>query len=713
MPAPVAQADPVAVVVPVYDRPDWLPAPGPEHEARRQARRDWLKQTCRDAYDRCGRKDPRWDAAAHEALAAFEAFHSRVPAGGEEQRPAGLAARRAIDAGCDDPLIQYVALLLSSGIGELPAAERGRLARGAVAGMERSTYPAIRRIQVLHARASGLAVGRPVAPDRAREARRLLDACCTLLSEAVRDLPPPARDETGDLCEDLIETYHALDNDRQVGYRKVVDALARGGAPEAFRLWVEGTFDTTYAWDARGDGWADTVTEEGWRGFHDRLGQARAALERSWDLDPTNARVAAQMITVCMGQGRDRGEMERWFTRAMKADPDCFAACENKIRYLLPKWGGSAEEVLAFGRECAGTGNYYARLPFLLPGAHTQLGGDQGDAGKYLRTDREAWPDVLAVYEPYLKQHPESRYERTYFARFAYWCGRYTEARRQFDLLGDEYWRPAFPGGANSYQQLREFLSLVQGDAAGGQPARLGPPAAPPIGNAVAVEALDQEPAKYADKALEVLALLQPQLQPAGGGYALEAHQANGTPVRNLEFRATRDLAAQWLTESRGRQGWARLIGRLEKVNPQGRSVFQVSQVAVLDTQGRVAKTLPLARPTVPSALPTLADVDAAPDAYAQQTVGLRATLQGGFVARGNIAELQVLDEHGVRPANLIFHANRSLAARWADERRPEKPVPVQLLGVVTREKALGRTIVVVTQVQVLDAQGGVVKSIQ
>jgi hypothetical protein len=280
VPAPVAPADPVAVVVPVYDRPDWFPAPGPEQEARRQARRAWLKQTCRDAYDRCGRKDPRWDAAAHEALAAFEAFHCRVPAGGEEQRPAGLAARRAIDAGCDDPLIQYVALLLSSGVGELPAAERGRLARGAVAGMERSTYPAIRRIQVLHARASGLLAGGPVAPDRAREARRLLDACCTLLADAVRDLQAPARDETGDLCEDLIETYHALDNDRQIGYRKVADALAKGRAPEAFRLWVEGTFDTTYAWDARGDGWADTVTEEGWRGFHDRLGQARAALER-------------------------------------------------------------------------------------------------------------------------------------------------------------------------------------------------------------------------------------------------------------------------------------------------------------------------------------------------------------------------------------------------------------------------------------------------
>jgi hypothetical protein len=710
MPAVAPPADAGPAPVPAYQRPDWFPAPGPKLDARRQARRDWLKQTCRDAYDRCGRKDPRWDAAAHEALAAFEAFHSRAPALGDEEWPACTAARRAVEAGCDDPLIQHLLFTLSSEFQDAPRPDLDRLSRESVAGMERSPYPAVRRLEVLKARARYLAAGRQQAPERAGEVRRLLDACCALLPEVVRDGPPAARERAGDPCVSLLDVYRALDNDRQPGYRKLADALEKGGAPEAFRLWVEGTFDAEYAWDARGNGFANTVTEEGWRGFRERLGQARAALERAWQLDPSNARVAAEMITVCMGQGRDREEMETWFRRAMEADPDCYTACDNKLRYLQPKWHGSVEEALAFARECAGTGDYGARLPFLLPEAHLSLAGQHANADAYF-TGPEVWPDVQAVYEPYLKRHPDSKCERTYFARWGFWCQHYLEAKRQFDLLGDQYWRPVFRRGGNTYEDIRDFLNQVHQDPLppGQQPP--GPPPEPPSGNAVRFADLEREPAKYAGKELEVQVLLAPGMGRLPGLYLL-------TPTRQaprtILLRTPRDVAAEWFTDSAGQPRWARVIGRLEPPDARGQNFFNVSRVVRLDPQGRAEKTYPSEHPTVPSLAPTLGDVDRTPEAYARRTVMVRAGLRGGFVSRDGRCELEVLDEEGVRPSKLLFHTARPLAERWAAEGRPEKPVPADLVFILTREKAGGRYVVEVKEIHVLGPDGFVaVKTIQ
>jgi hypothetical protein len=194
--------------------------------------------------------------------------------------------------------------------------------------------------------------------------------------------------------------------------------------------------------------------------------------------------------------------------------------------------------------------------------------------------------------------------------------------------------------------------------------------------------------------------------------YVLQLSHATGFHPTKLEFRTTRQVGAQWFTEAGDQERWVRLVGRLEQVNPQGQSVFQVAQVVLLDAQGRAEKTLPVAHPTGPSLAPTLGEVDATPDAYARRTVLVRAGLRAGFVTRGGVCELQVVDEQGVRPANLSFQVARALAGRWSDEGRPEQPVPVDLAIVVTREKADGRTVAEVTEIVILDRRGVVVKSL-
>jgi len=267
----------------------------------------------------------------------------------------------------------------------------------------------------------------------------------------------------------LIEGYKALDNDRKPGFVKVHTALEKELPDSALPPTLEGIFFTDYAWDTRTGKSAKDVTEAQSELFKERLARAEAALERALRLDPNNARAATQMLSVELGQGKGRTHMEEWFRRAMKADPGNYSACSRKLLYLEPKWYGSEEEMLAFGRECLATENWNARLPFVLTDAHFVLARYPRDQeGKIdLKSDKYSeqpkveyyqrpgvWEDVKAVYEPYLKQFPKAVNDRSMFAKLACWCGRWDEARRQFLILGEKPSLTAF-GGREEYDRLR------------------------------------------------------------------------------------------------------------------------------------------------------------------------------------------------------------------------------------------------------------------
>jgi hypothetical protein len=304
-------------------------------------------------------------------------------------------------------------------------------------------------------------------------ATRRLDAALALLPGVLADKDPFARKDAFYLCADLITGYRAQTKDRTVGFDKVMPALDKDPDARALRLLVRGTFFIDYAWDARGSGPASTVTEDGWQKMKERLGEAAQALESAWDLapdrpTPLNALIAAKMIAVEMGRGGARDKMETWFERAMKADGDNVLACQVKMNYLEPKWLGSREEMLAFGRQCLATGNWEGALPFVLVDAHHRL-------SKYVPEDRRpeyfkdpaVWEDFKAVFEPYLERFPDNSYARTAYLQAALRAGDLAVARRQVKLLGDNYSRLLYTD--QEYEHAR--AQAGQGETEPGSPA--------------------------------------------------------------------------------------------------------------------------------------------------------------------------------------------------------------------------------------------------
>lgn len=171
-------------------------------------------------------------------------------------------------------------------------------------------------------------------------------------------------------------------------------ALKKYWPDDAFSYIAQGRYFIEEAWRARGNDYAGAVTKEGWKGFEESLAKADAILRRGWEADRTDVKLPIEMITVCMGRSEPRAEMEKWFERAMKLDPNSEQAVMAKANYLQPKWLGTPEELLSFGRECVETRHWGGAIPLTLVWVHYQLRIFSGfDPQKYF-SNKIVWGDL-------------------------------------------------------------------------------------------------------------------------------------------------------------------------------------------------------------------------------------------------------------------------------------------------------------------------------
>jgi tetratricopeptide (TPR) repeat protein len=134
-------------------------------------------------------------------------------------------------------------------------------------------------------------------------------------------------------------------------YKAVVPALIKRWPNDPDVLRALGYFHLRLGWSARGGEYADKVSDESWSVFTQELNTAALILEKSWAIAP-DGMTAAYMTEVELGQGKGRNRLELWFSRAMILKPDNITACEVKLTYLRPRWYGTHQEMMDFGKEC-------------------------------------------------------------------------------------------------------------------------------------------------------------------------------------------------------------------------------------------------------------------------------------------------------------------------------------------------------------------------
>ncbi len=423
------------------DRP--IPQDAARITKRFEERLVWNRKTLQRAYDQVGKKDPRWDVPAREALELAARMFAKQVDPVINNAEIHAKAKKAVDAGCDDPMIKYLFARTSFGTESSFRRDYDRLVQSACQALEDSGYSPYRRAVAIRVAVETKAWMLTLTPEQRKELERKLDTALDLLPRSIIE-DPRGVDWDDAWYRDIrsvIAAHRQLSGDYKAAFDRVDARLAKIRAVEALRLAIKGDFLVNYAWEARTAQVAAKVTEDQFRAFEARLVEAREVLTRAWKLNPTLPHVADSMLTVEKGiGGGDREAMETWFLRAMTLDPNDQQACWAKLDWLDPKWygGGSFDEMLAFAKACAATGNYRDGITLLVGDAHFRVWQrlPQGERVKYMR-DPEVWNEIRAVYDEYFKHYPDDDAQRSKFAMIAYLGAHYPAAHAQFQGLGD------------------------------------------------------------------------------------------------------------------------------------------------------------------------------------------------------------------------------------------------------------------------------------
>jgi hypothetical protein len=426
-------------------------APAPGSSVQTQDRFKWNLKTLVEPYEKAGYANRAWDEPAKRALTEFARARGQVT--GTNEPWAQIIATNsalAVKAGCTDPMMAYLFTRFS-----LDQTSSSKVFADALSNaareMEKSSYPHIRKFYASLRAAEQLksVAGTTNTPPEVHQFRR---SASTQLAAALGDASMPIG-EVDDACQDLFKAVQQNDRQYEEFYRRIERRLFRNWPRESACWLLKGQFYVQYAWAARGGDYANTVTEEGWKLFGERLVEAESALAQAWTLNPKDPRIAIEMMAVELGQGRGRDVMELWFQRAMELDPNNYDACNAKMLYLEPKWYGSVEEMIVFGRECAHSKKWGGYVPLMLADAHDAAAGYLAEADRPAYwTSPEVWPDIKAAFEKFFWLNPNVIGRHHNYARYAYRCEQWDELNEQLAQLGPVNY--GYFGGKEAFEKM-------------------------------------------------------------------------------------------------------------------------------------------------------------------------------------------------------------------------------------------------------------------
>ena len=118
-----------------------------------------------------------------------------------------------------------------------------------------------------------------------------------------------------------------------------------------------------YAYDARGHGFANTVSDSGWKLFEERTTMAKGILDEASNLPTKCPEWYVDMLLVAQNQSWDKDRSRTLFDEAFKFEPGYYYNARVLAAYLLPKWSGEEGATEKFTQDVA-----------------DRVGGEQGDA---------------------------------------------------------------------------------------------------------------------------------------------------------------------------------------------------------------------------------------------------------------------------------------------------------------------------------------------
>lgn len=99
-----------------------------------------------------------------------------------------------------------------------------------------------------------------------------------------------------------------------------------------------------HAWHARGGGYSDTVSDEGWKLFGERLGKAMDVLLEQSEIVTKDPHSYCVMLTAFRGVGVERDRMNLLFLETLAVEPKYWENYYQLSIYHLPRWNGETHK---------------------------------------------------------------------------------------------------------------------------------------------------------------------------------------------------------------------------------------------------------------------------------------------------------------------------------------------------------------------------------
>jgi hypothetical protein len=162
-------------------------------------------------------------------------------------------------------------------------------------------------------------------------------------------------------------------------------------------------FFCSYAWHARGNGFAGSVTSEGWQLFHERLASAQKTLDEARKLKEKDPYFGLVALRVALGEGPSKAEHDALVSEAHAAEPKFWGYFTSRAYSLMPRWHGEPGDWEAFALKSAnlpdGLGaELYARIVLHLMDFYGDI---------FVESDA-SWPKTREGLNLMMERYPDS-----------------------------------------------------------------------------------------------------------------------------------------------------------------------------------------------------------------------------------------------------------------------------------------------------------------
>jgi hypothetical protein len=206
----------------------------------------------------------------------------------------------------------------------------------------------------------------------------------------------------------------------------------------------------SFAWKARGIGYANEIPQSHVQAFFQRLNEAVQILEAAKKLKEQCPKWWSVMMSAELGLQVDRAQYDATFHGAITAWPDYTPLYVNRAYYLLPRWYGAEgewEKDLADNADRMGGDDgdmLYARVVWAM----------HGYQGNIFKRYKLSWPRVNTGFEAIEKRYPDSLSIKNAAANLASLALDTQSARKYFDQTQGQV-------DTNCWDSLNEYVGFA------------------------------------------------------------------------------------------------------------------------------------------------------------------------------------------------------------------------------------------------------------